>query len=420
MYGGARNHPAMRRILFLAGALAIIAGLIALLVTRGPSPTAASAGPMPVPSANSAPSPGDGSPSRPAATGAPPATIAAAPPTVALQALGVSFDQPVYLTAPPGDATRLFVVEKPGRIRIVKNGALLARPFLDISGKVSGGGEQGLLSMAFDPRYATNGRFYVDYTDLNGNTRVVRYRASAAHPDAANPASARVLLGVAQPYSNHNGGQLQFGPDGRLYVGMGDGGSGGDPQDRAQDPRSRLGKLLRLNVNVSPVRVRIYAKGLRNPWRFSFDRATGALWIGDVGQSTREEIDYLRAGRPAGANLGWNAYEGTLVYDATAAAKLSKSALTWPVAQYGRALGYSVTGGYVYRGSAIPALRGSYLFADFGSGRVWAKKGPGGARYALPGADGQVSQIASFGQDAAGELYVVSLAGPIYRIVPAP
>ncbi len=324
----------------------------------------------------------------------------------------------MYVTSPPGDTSRLFVVEKTGRIRVIKNGALLATPFLDISGLVSTSGEQGLLSMAFDPHYATNRRFYVDYTNVNGDTRVVRYRASSSNPDVAVATSAKVLLGVAQPYSNHNGGQLQFSPGGRLFVGMGDGGSGGDPQHHAQDPRSRLGKLLRINVGVSPARVTTYAKGLRNPWRFSFDRKTGALWIGDVGQNAWEEVDYLRPGRPAGANLGWNGYEGTHVYDAQVAATLNKASLTWPVAQYSHALGEAVTGGYVYRGSAIPALRGFYLFADFASGHVWAKKGPGGARRALSGADGQVSQISSFGQDASGELYVVSLAGSVYKIVP--
>jgi glucose/arabinose dehydrogenase len=343
---------------------------------------------------------------------------AAAPPTIALQEVAATFDRPVYVAAPPGDTSRLFVVEKGGVIRVLKDGALLPAPFLDISPLVSGGGEQGLLSMAFDPRYAANGRFYVDYTNVDGNTRVVRYRASRVDPDVADPASAKVLLRVAQPYANHNGGQLQFGPDGRLYVGMGDGGSGGDPQHRAQNPRTRLGKLLRLNVRISPVRVRIYAKGLRNPWRFSFDRKTGALWIGDVGQNRWEEIDHLRPGRPAGANFGWNAYEGTHVYDRRTASKLRKSSLTWPVAQYSHSLGEAVTGGYVYRGAAIPALRGWYLFADFASGHVWVKKGPKGARQLLPGADGKVSQIASFGQDAGGELYVVSLAGAVYRIVP--
>jgi glucose/arabinose dehydrogenase len=203
-------------------------------------------------------------------------------------------------------------------------------------------------------------------------------------------------------------------------VGMGDGGSAGDPQRRAQDSGSRLGKLLRLNVDVSPVRIGIYAKGLRNPWRFSFDRSTGALWIGDVGQNAWEEIDYLKPGRAAGANFGWNGYEGTHVYKAAVAAKLKRSSLTWPVAQYSHSVGEAVTGGYVYRGASIPGLRGFYLFADFSSGRVWAKKGPGGARSALSGADGRVSHVSSFGQDAAGELYIVSLAGTVYRIVPAP
>ena len=343
---------------------------------------------------------------------------AARPPSVTLRQLPFTFDQPLYVTAPPGDTTRLFVVEKTGVIRVVKNGSLLPAPFLDISGLVSGGGEQGLLSMAFDPRYASNGRFYVDYTDVSGDTRVVRYRVSGGNPDVADPASARVLLRVTQPYSNHNGGQLQFGPDGRLYVGMGDGGSGGDPQHRAQDPRTRLGKLLRLNVNVSPVSVRNYAKGLRNPWRFSFDRKTGALWIGDVGQDAWEEVDYVRPGHGAGLNFGWNGYEGTHVYNAQVATSLPKASLTWPVAQYSHSLGNAVTGGYVYRGSAVPALRGWYLFADFASGHVWAQKGPGGTKQVLPGADGKVAQIASFGQDARGELYVVSLAGKVYRIAP--
>ena len=404
-----------RAIAIILVVLAALAALGAILAAEGPNPATAVAGPLPAPIAGSlsaASAIGGGSRAV--------ATLAATPPTVALQKLPFAFDQPVYVTAPPGDTARLFVVEKSGRIVIVKDGALLAKPFLDISGKVSKGGEQGLLSMAFHPRYAANGRFYVNYTNLSGDTRVVRYRVSGTNPDVAIASTAKVLLRVGQPYSNHNGGQLQFAPNGRLFVGMGDGGSGGDPQRRAQDPRSRLGKLLRLNVDVTPVKVSIYAKGLRNPWRFSFDRSTGALWIGDVGQNAWEEIDYLKPGRPAGANLGWNGYEGTHVYDAAVAARLNRSSLTWPVAQYSHSVGASVTGGYVYRGTAIPALRGFYLFADFGSGRVWAKKGPGGARSALSGADGRVSQVSSFGQDAAGELYIVSLAGPVYRIVPAP
>jgi glucose/arabinose dehydrogenase len=344
----------------------------------------------------------------------------AAPPTVALVRVAGVFDQPVYVDAPPGDTSRLFVVEKTGRIRIVKNGTVLASPFLDLSAIVSSTGERGLLSMAFDPHYASNHRFYVDYTNTAGDTRVVRFTASAQNPDVAVPSSRTVLLAVHQPYANHNGGQLQFGPDGRLYVGMGDGGSAGDPQHHAQDPHSRLGKLLRLSVTSSPVKVGVYAKGLRNPWRFSFDRATGALWIGDVGQNKWEEVDYLKPGRPAGANFGWNGYEGTHVFNAAVAATLNRSALTWPVSQYSHSVGYAVTGGYVYRGSAIPSLRGFYVFGDYGTGRVWAMRGPGGTRVALPGADRQVAHISSFGQDAAGELYVVDIAGAVYRMAPAP
>jgi glucose/arabinose dehydrogenase len=301
----------------------------------------------------------------------------------------------------------------------VKDGSVLPGPFLDLSALVSTGGERGLLSMAFHPRYAENGRFYVDYTNLDGDTRVVRYAASAADPDIADPATRKVILRVHQPYDNHNGGQLQFGPDGRLYVGMGDGGSAGDPGDRAQDPRSRLGKMLRITLGTSPVKIGSYAKGLRNPWRFSFDRGTGALWIGDVGQSSREEIDRLRAGRPSGANLGWNGYEGTLVYDRATATRLDRDRLVWPVNQYSHDVGESVTGGYVYRGAAIAGLRGQYVFGDFVTGRVWAMDGARAPRVRLPGADGQVSRLASFGEDAAGELYVVSLNGAVFKIVPA-
>jgi glucose/arabinose dehydrogenase len=382
----------MRRILLIA-VFAAVAGAAALLAL--------------------APRPGDGAGLERGARAVP-------PPSVALVKIAGTFDQPVYVAAPPGDAARLFVVEKTGRIRIVKDGAVLARPFLDLSGIVSSDGERGVLSVAFDPRYASNRRFYVDYTNTAGDTRVVRYTASAQDPNRASAASRRVLLRIHQPYSNHNGGQLQFGPDGRLYVGMGDGGSEGDPQGRAQDPHSRLGKMLRLSVGTSPVNVRVYAKGLRNPWRFSFDRKTGALWIGDVGQNKWEEVDYLKPGRPAGANLGWNGYEGTHVYDAAVAARLNKRALTWPVSQYSHSLGEAVTGGYVYRGGAIPSLRGLYVFGDFGSGRVWVMKGPSGTPVALPGADRAAGRISSFGEDAAGELYVVDIAGAVYRIAPAP
>jgi glucose/arabinose dehydrogenase len=340
----------------------------------------------------------------------------ARPPAVKLRKIPGAYDYPVYVASPPGDTSRLFIVEKTGRIRILQNGSVLAKPYLDLSGQVSGQNEQGLLSMAFDPNYKANGRFYVDYTNLAGDTRVVRYTVSASDPNVADPASARVLLAIAQPYANHNGGQLQFGPDGRLYVGMGDGGSGGDPQNRAQNIHSRLGKMLRIKLGPTP-KVTIYGKGLRNPWRFSFDRATGALWIGDVGQDKWEEVDYLKPGRPAGANLGWSAFEGSHVFKPAVAATLNRSKLVWPVAQYSHAVGDAIVGGYVYRGSAIPALRGWYIFGDYGTGHIWAfKRGAGGPK-ALSGANKALSSLTSFGQDAAGELYVASPTGGVYKIV---
>ena len=249
----------------------------------------------------------------------------------------------------------------------------------------------------------------------------MRYRASTPDPDAPTRPRARSSSRSHQPYDNHNGGQLQFGPDGRLYVGMGDGGSGGDPQDRAQDPRSRLGKMLRITLGTSPPRVGIYAKGLRNPWRFSFDRETGDLWIGDVGTEPAGGDRPPAAGRPPGANLGWSGYEGTLVYDRAAAAKLDKDRLVWPVERVHARRRQSVTGGYVYRGSAIPGLRGWYIFGDYASGRVWALDGRTRDRASgCRGSTARLGRLASFGEDAAGELYVVSLAGAVYKIVPAP
>jgi glucose/arabinose dehydrogenase len=420
MCGDVRKDPSMQRFVAIIVAVAVLVGLAVLVVVDAPAPEKASAKSSRDTEVTSSAAPA----ARPTAAAGPSSAVTttpargATPPAVRLQKLPQAFSQPVFVTAPPGDTSRLFVVEKAGKIVVVRNGSTLATPFLDLSSRVSTGGEQGLLSMAFDPRYKTNGRFYVDYTNVNGDTRVVRYTVSRGDPNVANAGSARIILSVHQPYSNHNGGQLQFGPDGRLYVGLGDGGSEGDPNHYGQNRSTLLAKILRLNVNVSPVRVQKYAMGLRNPWRFSFDRKTGALWIGDVGQNKWEEIDYLRPGAPAGANFGWSAYEGTHVYNSAIAATVKKSSLTWPVTQYSHSVGDAVTGGYVYRGTAIPALRGFYLFGDFGSGRVWAMKGPGGAPHRLSGADGQVSQISSFGQDASGELYIASLTGSVYKIVP--
>ncbi|MFN2471097.1 MAG: sorbosone dehydrogenase family protein [Gaiellaceae bacterium] len=322
------------------------------------------------------------------------------------------FDSPLHLASARGVRGRLFVVEQAGRIRTIVNGKVVARPFLDIRSRVLSGGEQGLLSVAFHPAYAKSRRFYVDYTDLNGHTRVVEYRANRAGTRAL-PGTRRQLLFVRQPYPNHNGGQLAFGPDGGLYVGMGDGGSGGDPENRAQNPASLLGKLIRIDP-LRPARRKIAALGLRNPWRFSFDRQTGDLWLGDVGQGTSEEIDYApRARLGELLNFGWDVYEGLTPFENKA---LSQGRLVQPVHVYGRTGGYSVTGGFVYRGSAIPGLRGRYLFGDYGSGKIWSLALSGGQaevrREAIT-----VPELASFGEDLRGELYAVSLAGRVYRIL---
>jgi glucose/arabinose dehydrogenase len=346
-------------------------------------------------------------------------------------ASGLSF--PLYLTTPPGDLTRLFIVEKTGAIRIVKDGTLLVTPFLDVSGQVSGGGEQGLLGLAFDPNYASNGRFFIHYTDPDGNTRVSSFQVSA-NPDLANTSSEQVILTASQPYPNHNGGQLVFGPDGLLYLGLGDGGSGGDPQGRGQDRSDLLGSILRLNVQAGSsytvpsdnpfigqagVRPEIWSYGLRNPWRFSFDRGTGDLYIADVGESQFEEVDVSPAagGGGKGANFGWNLMEGKHCFGA---GPCDQTGLTLPAHEYTHGQGCSITGGYVYRGSAIPALPGQYFFADFCQGWVRSFRLVGGAATELT--DWRVLQpggsITSFGEDGVGELYLMSANGGVFKIVP--
>jgi glucose/arabinose dehydrogenase len=319
------------------------------------------------------------------------------------------FSEPVYATALKSEPGRLFVVEKAGRIRVLENGRKRATPFLDIRSRVgSGGSEQGLLSMAFHPGYAKNRRFYVNYTDLRGNTRVVEFRSDGRR---GLPKTARQILVVKQPFSNHNGGQLQFGPDGKLYVGMGDGGSGGDPQDNGQNPRSRLGKLLR--TNPLSVRWEIVAYGLRNPWRFSFDRKTGGLYIGDVGQSAREEIDFRPRGAPP-ANFGWARYEGKLEFKDV---ELDPpSPLVFPIFEYGHDVGCSVTGGYVYRGSSVPQAKGRYFAGDYCSGNVWSLRVVAGKATDVRREPFRVSSLSSFGEDARGELYLVSLDGAVYKL----
>jgi len=301
---------------------------------------------------------------------------------VAAELLVSGLTRPVGIEAAPLDTTRLFILEQRGAIRIVKDGVLLASPFLDIDALVdsASGNERGLLGLAFHPDYASNRRFFVNYTDNSGNTVIARYETLVGDPEHADPASAKVLLTVSQPFSNHNGGQLAFGPDGYLYAGLGDGGSANDPDERAQDDSTLLGKMLRIDVDVEqapyyalpagnphperglPLGL-AWAKGLRNPWRFSFDRATGDLYIGDVGQSTYEEIDVQPAGSTDERNYGWDHFEGVHCLpnpDPQPPCPATTDGFTMPVHEYDHSQGCSITGGYVYRGCALPDLQGTY------------------------------------------------------------
>jgi glucose/arabinose dehydrogenase len=340
---------------------------------------------------------------------------------------------PLDVQAAPGDPSRLFVVEQRGRIRIVRGGALVATPFLDISGRLSCCGERGLLGLAFHPNYAQNGRFFVNYTNPQGNTHISEFRVSS-NADVASPDSERLLLFVSQPFSNHNGGGLAFGPDGRLYIGLGDGGSGGDPLNNGQDLRTYLGKMLRIDVDSgmpygvpadnpfrgnAAVLPEIWALGLRNPWRFSFDRQTGELYIADVGQSAREEVDVAPRGQ-GGQNYGWSIMEGTACF--RPANDCPTGGLTLPVLDYGRNVGGSITGGYVYRGCRLPGYAGTYFYGDFVSGTIRSfrlQNGQPTDQRDWTGALGRgIGSISSFGQDAEGELYILDYDGELYRIGP--
>jgi glucose/arabinose dehydrogenase len=322
---------------------------------------------------------------------------------LALRQVAGGLEQPVDVTAVPG-SPRLAVVEKTGRLILLSAGDGPAVTLLDLRRKVSTGSEQGLLSVAFDPQYEDSRLAYVDYTDLAGDTHIARLDTRTG--------SLRTLLLIHQPFANHNGGGLAFGPDGLLYIGMGDGGSEGDPDGNGQNRHALLGKILRMDVSAPHPRPEIYAYGLRNPWRISFDSATGDLWIGDVGQDRWEEIDRLPGGAAPGANLGWNAYEGRVPYRRQ---PIDRSRLTWPVAVYPHALGCSVTGGVVYRGTALPHLTGAYVYGDYCSGRIWAVPATGGHARLLPLP--RVPGLTSFGTDGSGELYAVTLSGRVLRIV---
>jgi glucose/arabinose dehydrogenase len=361
---------------------------------------------------------------------------ASAPPppgqvTPGLQQIASGLAFPLYLTSPPDD-DRLFLVEKGGVIRVMEGGALLDDPFLDLSGLVSGRAEQGLLGLAFPPDYGSSGRFVVHYTDLDGDTRVSLFQVSD-DPNHADPSSESVVLTAEQPGPAHNGGQILFGPDGLLYIGLGDGGShDGDDSGRGQSLGDLLGSVLRIDVRsgsgytvpddnpfvgTEGARPEIWSHGLRNPWRFSFDRGTGDLYIADVGESRWEEVNRARAAEGAGrgANYGWSRMEGSQCL----VEGCDQSGLTPPLVQYDHAGGCAVTGGYVYRGSAIPQLQDQYFYADFCQG--WVRSFPAAGDPGQPvdwPALSPGDNITSFGEDAAGELYILTAGGGVFKIVP--
>lgn len=344
-----------------------------------------------------------------------------------LEQVAAGLANPLFLTAPPDDA-RLFIVEQPGRIRVMQNGRLLPEPFLDIADRTSSGGEQGLLSVAFHPRYGENGQFYVNYTDREGDTRIERYHVGP-DPNRADPNSASLVLRVPQPFSNHNGGLVAFGPDGKLYIGMGDGGSGGDPQGHGQNRGTLLGALLRIDVDagepyaipadnpfvgMADAKQEIWATGVRNPWRFAWDRKDGLLYMADVGQNAWEEINAVPAGQ-GGLNFGWDTMEGSHCFGS---ASCARAGLVLPVAEYGHEDGCSVTGGYVYRGVRVPALQGRYVYGDFCKGWVRTFRLVNGRAVDEREWSPEVGNILSFGEDASGELYLLSASGAVYRFAP--
>jgi glucose/arabinose dehydrogenase len=361
----------------------------------------------------------------PSALVVPGAMAGPAVPEVQLRRLAGDLAQPLHLTHAGDRSGRLFVVEQAGLIRVVRDGRVLPTPFLDIREKVVAGGELGLLSVAFHPRYAANGRFFVNYTAQDGRLRTVvaEYRVSRSHADVADPTE-RVVLEVPQPFRNHNGGLNAFGPDGRLYIGMGDGGSAGDPQKNGQRLDTLLGKLLRLDVDGGTpyrapadnpfvtragARPEIWAYGLRNPWRFSFDPGTGRLFAADVGQNNLEEVNLVERG----GNYGWNIMEGSQCFRS---APCDAAGLRLPIAEYSHALGCSVTGGYVYRGAAVRGLTGRYLFGDYCSGRLWVLTEEADGRWTMTTLLPTNLSISSFGEDEAGEIYVVDHRGGVYLL----
>lgn len=361
---------------------------------------------------------------------------ALSPAQPALVPIARNLPKPVFLTGAPG-TTNLFIVEQGGTIMLFRpgrtgGGSVSPTPFLNISDRVSVGAERGLLGLAFHPGYATNGRLIVHYTDVNGNTVVSEYKRSARNPNTADRTE-RIILQQQQPFPNHNGGMITFGPDGFLYIGLGDGGSGGDPFNNGQNLGTLLGKILRIDVDSTQpyaipatnpfvstpgARAEIFAYGLRNPWRFSFDRGgVHQIWCGDVGQDTREEVDQIQSG----GNYGWSIMEGTMCFKPLGG-PCDTTGKILPIYEYTHAVGCSITGGYVYRGTAVPALAGKYLFGDFCAGTIWSLS-ESQSTFTVAQVFQPPFQLSSFGQDNNGELYVCAYAGPgatlgaVYRII---
>lgn len=421
----------MLRIVALGWVIAFLAGCGSTTAnpTAVPVPTTAQSqgDSTSVPAATSVPGEATQQPESGSEAGITPAPAGSIP-AIALQKLVEGFDRPVYVAHAGDDSGRLFVVEQPGRIRIVRDGALVEEPFLDIVDQVeSGGNEQGLLGIAFHPQYKENGYLYVNYTALDGDAVISRFNTSG---DTVDRQSEKQLMKIEDPYPNHNGGLLLFGPDSYLYIGMGDGGSAGDPQGNGQKLDALLGKMLRIDVDTGDpygipadnpwanggARPEVWAYGLRNPWRYSFDRATGDLYIADVGQNILEEVNFQPAGSKGGENYGWNTMEGSECYRGSC----DPAGLVLPVAEYTHAEGgCSITGGYVYRGPAYPAMQGIYFYGDYCSGTIWGLRRSGSA-WENAEVLASNARISSFGEDQAGELYLTDLnSGAVYQVVPA-
>ncbi len=405
-----RRMPRTTRAIVLGLALVPVVG-VQLALAGDPSAGPQAAAPRPV-----AADPGE-------ATTLVPAGVKL---TFARIARGLS--SPVFITHSGDNNGRLFVLEQTGRIRVIRKGVLQSTPFLDLRSKVSTGGERGLLGLAFHPDYSWNRKFYVNYTDRTGATVVAQYLRSTTNASRAET-TAKVVLRIPQPYANHNGGMLAFGPDRHLYIGMGDGGSAGDPGNRAQNLDSLFGKILRINIDTSKAYAvpptnpyvgragndLVWSRGLRNPWRFSFDRSNGNLWIGDVGQKRYEEINRTTGATPGrGTNFGWRQMEGNHCYNPSTGCQTTGKHM--PITVYGHSEGCSVTGGYVYRGAAYPDLQGVYLFGDYCSGKIWGIDAAGPAAQSPKLLFDTTTRLTSFGEDQAGNLYIVDHAGDIWLV----